>query len=395
VGAIYHRVWLREQGSMFIAVCFSSATTPYDRAVTVTDTFESSDVVCDYLGIPWPAVREAFRTLHAASIALGDSPHADLLRMDACHRIRMAQDDIFNAPGDPVPAYAATLERVAQLLAAHHGLPLATSDVVRDSDGKTPQDVTANHYGALWGGFSPAHYFDEATELLRARFERNGIDLTKAGSQRALDAGCGGGRYSVALHRLGFKEVVGIDWSKQGIEVANARVAEAKISQVTYRNADVLKLPFGDNEFDFVFSNGVLHHTYNTQQGIDEMRRVLKPEGRAWLYLYHRPGGLDRLTHYIARLVLKHARHEVCRRYCSALGLAANRIFFLLDLWLTPIAEGYSPTEMDQMLGAAGFKQWRRAERGCDQDLVERMFQGEPFSSEKYGVGENRYLIES
>ncbi len=363
--------------------------------MTVTDTFESSDVICDYLGIPWPAVREGFRTLQAASVALGDSPHADLLRMDACHRLRIAQDAIFEVGTDPVLPYAAALDRAARLLQAHHELPLTVSEVVRDSDGKSPQDVTANHYGALWGGFSPAHYYDEATAMLGARFERNGVDLSEAGSQRALDAGCGGGRYSVALHRLGFKEVVGIDWSKEGIEVANARVAEAKIGAVTYRNADVLKLPFGDGDFDFVFANGVLHHTYDTQQGIDEMRRVLRPAGRAWLYLYHRPGGLDRLTHYVARLILKNARHEVCRRYCSALGLAANRIFFLLDLWLTPIAEAYLPAEMDHMLGAAGFKQWRRATRGWDHDLVEQIDRGAAFSAEKYGVGENRYLIEA
>ena len=391
--ATYH--WLESLGQLDVhGVCFSVETAAYDRTVTATDTFDSPEAVSDYLVIPWPEVRAGFRDLYLAARALGNSPHADLLVMDTCHRIRLAQDEIFAAPGDPVPQYARTLEHAALLLGASTGLPLAKSEVARDA-GKSPQDVTANHYGALWGGFSPEHYYDEATNLLRARFERNGIDLAHASQERALDAGCGGGRYSVALRRLGFKEVVGIDWSKQGIEVANARVADAKISGVSYQNADVLALPFTDSEFDFVFSNGVLHHTYNTQQGVNEMRRVLKPEGRAWLYLYHRPGGLDRLTHYIARLLLKHARHEVCRRYCSALGLSANRIFFFLDLWLTPIAEAYDPAEMDQLMTTGGFKQWRRAQRGADQDLAEKLYQQEPFGEAKYGVGENRYLIES
>lgn len=360
---------------------------------TSSDKIETMDEVCDYLQIPFATLRAPLARLQAASQQLGDSPHADLSRMDACHRLRLAQDDVFAASGDPVARYASAVDAAAALLEASAALPRATSSVPPD-DSETPQDATANHYGALWGGFSPEHYFDEATALLRARFERNGFDLASIAGQRVLDAGCGGGRYSVALKRLGFGEVVGADWSVQGIAVANERVAQAGIAGVSYRRADMLELPFESGEFDFVFSNGVLHHTYNTQRGIDEMRRVLKPGGRGWLYLYHRPGGLDRLTHYVARLLLKRANKEVCRRYCRALGLAANRIFFLLDLWLTPIAECYTPDEIDAMLRAGGFTTWRRATRGADQDLAERIFQREPHADAKYGVGENRYFID-
>ncbi len=360
--------------------------------MTLSDTFETTDEVCDYLAIPGPDLRPVLARLHAAAIALGDSPHADLLRMDACHRIRIGQETAF-ASNEPFGAFVRLVEHAAAALEATHGLPLAAT-TLEQSEGATPQDVTATHYGHLWGGFSPAHYFDEATALLGARFERNSLDLSRAASQRVLDAGCGGGRYSVALKRLGFADVVGLDWSTQGIAVANARVAEAQIAGVRYVQGDVLNLPFADGEFDVVFSNGVLHHTYDTKRGLDEMRRVMKPGGLGWLYLYHRPGGIDRLVHYIARLLLKHARHEVCRRYCHALGMPANRIFFFLDLWLTPIAECYTPAEMDAMLRAAKFVSWRRAERGSDQDLVEQIHRGEPHAAVKYGVGENRYMIQ-
>jgi ubiquinone/menaquinone biosynthesis C-methylase UbiE len=361
--------------------------------MTVTDTFDTVDDVCDYLVLP-DTLREPLRRLQAAASRLGTTSHADLVRIDLCHRIRLAQDSIFAAVADPVPAYARLIELATRSIEASLELPLADIELM-SHEGDTPQDVTATHYGHLWGGFSPEHYFGEATELLRARFERNGFDLSKAPRERVLDAGCGGGRYSVALKKLGFAEVVGVDWSTQGIAVANARIQEANIAGVSYQTADVLKLPFSNGEFDVVFSNGVLHHTYDTQRGVDELHRVMKPGGRGWLYLYHRPGGLDRLTHYLARLLLKHARHEVCRRYCHALGMPANRIFFFLDLWLTPIAEAYTPAEMDTMLGAAGFQKWRRAARGADQDLVEQIHAGEPFATAKYGVGENRYLIDA
>lgn len=363
--------------------------------MTQTDKFETMQAVCDYLVIPWPKLRAAVHRLHEASLHLGDSPHADLRRIDVCHSIRLAQDTIFAAAADPVPAYTALVDNAASYLEASHALPLAASARPVDTEGQTALDVTASHYGQLWGGFSPEHYFDEATELLRMRFERNGFDLSRAPGERVIDIGCGGGRYSVALKRLGFKEVVGVDWSTQAIGVANARVSEAKIEGVTYQRADVLQLPFADREFDVVFSNGVLHHTVDCQRGVQELARVVKPGGRGWLYLYHRPGGLDRLTHYLARLMLKHSSHEVCRRYCNALGLAANRIFFLLDLWLTPIAEAYTPEEMDAMLAAAKMASWQRCARGADQDLAERIYQQEPHAAAKYGVGENRYILQA
>jgi ubiquinone/menaquinone biosynthesis C-methylase UbiE len=66
------------------------------------------------------------------------------------------------------------------------------------------------------------------------------------------------------------------------------------------RTANVLDLPFGDNTYDAVWANGVLHATGDTAWAIREVRRVLKPGGRAiishfyrkpsWMYLLHRLG---------------------------------------------------------------------------------------------------------
>ena len=362
--------------------------------MTVTNAIETSDAVCEYLGVADDGIRVALRGLQAAAAGLPQTPHGDLQRIDACHRLRLAQDAVF-ATSSPAAEYAKIVSALTRYLSSVGGLPTVSSEVHHDAEGTSDLDTTATHYGHLWGGFTPEHYFDEATALLRARLERNGFDFANVGRMRVLDAGCGGGRYSVALRRLGFGEVVGADWSKNGIAVANARIQQAKIDGVSYRTANMLELPFAESEFDMVFSNGVLHHTTDPERGIAETARVVKPGGRVWLYLYHRPGGLDRLTHYVARLLLKTANHEVCRRYCAALGLAANRIFFLLDLWLTPIAESYSPVEMDAMLKRACFRQWRRCTRGADDDLVEKIHEGEANAEIKYGVGENRYLVEA
>ena len=43
---------------------------------------------------------------------------------------------------------------------------------------------------------------------------------------------------------------------------------------------DAERLPFEDASFDVVYSNGVLHHTPNTRNVVQEIRRVLRPGGR-------------------------------------------------------------------------------------------------------------------
>jgi len=49
---------------------------------------------------------------------------------------------------------------------------------------------------------------------------------------------------------------------------------------------DAESLPFDDDTFDLVYSNGVIHHTPNTKRTVAEMLRVLKPGGRAIVMVY-------------------------------------------------------------------------------------------------------------
>ena len=46
-----------------------------------------------------------------------------------------------------------------------------------------------------------------------------------------------------------------------------------------FKHGDGETLPFPDNTFDVVYSNGVIHHTPNTHDVVAEIKRVLRPGG--------------------------------------------------------------------------------------------------------------------
>jgi len=101
---------------------------------------------------------------------------------------------------------------------------------------------------------------------------------------KILDVGCGTGASTIAFSKAGYK-VFAIDSSEQAINIAinNSIVAGVKIN---FQVADFHSLPFDDNEFDAVFSEGVLYYGNRNDftTGNTEIYRVLKKGGIARIY---------------------------------------------------------------------------------------------------------------
>ena len=97
-----------------------------------------------------------------------------------------------------------------------------------------------------------------------------------------LDVGCGTGTLAIAAkRRVGSADVYGIDASPEMIARADRKAQKAGMD-VVFRNALAESLPFPDAQFDVVLATVMLHHLPRAprQQGVREMRRVLKPGGR-------------------------------------------------------------------------------------------------------------------
>ncbi len=72
---------------------------------------------------------------------------------------------------------------------------------------------------------------------------------------------------------------------------------------------DAEHLEFPDNFFDYVYSNGVIHHTPNTQKAVEEIYRVLRPGAKAVVMIYNR----DSIFYWWHLMILGQARYALLK----------------------------------------------------------------------------------
>jgi len=104
--------------------------------------------------------------------------------------------------------------------------------------------------------------------------------------KKLLEVGCGMGTDLLQFARGG-ASVTGVDLTPRSIEISRQHLSVYEV-RGDFVLTDGEQLPFEDESFDVVYSNGVLHHTPDTAGAIREVHRVLRPGGQARVMLYHR-----------------------------------------------------------------------------------------------------------
>jgi ubiquinone/menaquinone biosynthesis C-methylase UbiE len=93
-----------------------------------------------------------------------------------------------------------------------------------------------------------------------------------------LDVACGPGILACAFAKVA-RHVTGIDLTPAMLERARALQAEQGLKNVTWKQGDVLPLPFSDASFTLVVSRFAFHHLLEPGSVLTEMRRVCAPGG--------------------------------------------------------------------------------------------------------------------
>ncbi|CAB3650426.1 MAG: class I SAM-dependent methyltransferase [Achromobacter pulmonis] len=144
-----------------------------------------------------------------------------------------------------------------------------------------------------------------------------------------LDAGCGNGRWAYALSRLG-ANVMAVDQSEHGLR--NVRRLCEEFPGFRHRAVNLLEpLPFND-QFDLVWSYGVLHHTGDTKRAFDNILPAVKADGSMFLMLYGEPcrtGEYAEINTYVQH-----------RRATAAMTFA-EKVQYLKSIYPAELVHGY------------------------------------------------------
>ncbi|MCW5982198.1 MAG: bifunctional demethylmenaquinone methyltransferase/2-methoxy-6-polyprenyl-1,4-benzoquinol methylase UbiE [Bryobacteraceae bacterium] len=122
----------------------------------------------------------------------------------------------------------------------------------------------------------------------RARTVRRVRDILDRPSARALDLCCGSGDLTLALAARAQAFVLGSDFSHPML-VEAARKRDSRRAAAPLIEADALLLPFPDRSFDLVTVAFGFRNLANYRSGLVEMRRVLRPGGKAAILEFSQP----------------------------------------------------------------------------------------------------------
>jgi demethylmenaquinone methyltransferase/2-methoxy-6-polyprenyl-1,4-benzoquinol methylase len=170
----------------------------------------------------------------------------------------------------------------------------------------------ARDMAAMFDKVAPRYDFlNRVLSLRRDRgWRRRAVTLARLDDgETALDVGVGTG--DLAFELLGSSaptsRVVGIDVSERMLVLVRARArASADGARFEARAADAHALPFADRSFDRVVAGFAVRNFGDLDAGLREMRRVLRPGGRAVILEFsHAPNPLVRAVYrlYVHGLV--------------------------------------------------------------------------------------------
>ena len=138
-----------------------------------------------------------------------------------------------------------------------------------------------------------------------------------------LDVGVGSGS-SARLWGVHAKEFHGIDISDAVYRAPNSLKLENDFT--FFAQADLNHLPFPDESFDVIVSNGVLHHTKSTKTALENILKKLKNGGLCLFYIYKKKSPLREYSDDYIRSLISDLPPDEAWKYLEPLTKFAKEI---------------------------------------------------------------------
>ncbi len=170
-----------------------------------------------------------------------------------------------------------------------------------------------------------------------------------------LDAGCGSGRWTYAMASLGAR-VIAVDISTAAVEVTREVTQEMENVQVI--QASLFRLPFRPEQFDFVVSWGVLHHTSDTQTAFRTIAPLVRLGGELYVMVYERRSPVKVLGTEMLRIMMRRLSPERRYRLCGRLVIRNTVLFHLLRGFIECIPSHKLSETLDAETARFGLYDW-------------------------------------
>lgn len=167
-----------------------------------------------------------------------------------------------------------------------------------------------------------------------------------------LDFGCGPGNDTIGFGLYSnAKKIIGMDISLKALQYAQRRIQiHSEIDPkrvVLMQNSDLNpRIPLPSNAVDYIYSEGVIHHTSNPVEVLKELRRVLKPGSYANIMIYNHQSIFFHLFIAYEQMIIK-------KNYK---GLGIHKIFNkITDGENCPISKCFKPADFNSFGKKVGF----------------------------------------
>lgn len=147
-----------------------------------------------------------------------------------------------------------------------------------------------NPVGSNFITYQEGREFYENYDRFRYRTEKHilgELDAIDLSNKKTLEIGLGQGADSMQLINRG-AIYYGIDLTEESIRRVEERFRLFNKNYKEIKVANAEHIPYPDNFFDIVYTHGVIHHSPSIEKIISEIYRVLEPNGKAVIMLYHK-----------------------------------------------------------------------------------------------------------
>ena len=202
-----------------------------------------------------------------------------------------------------------------------------------------------------------ARWYAKITRKDYAEFQKLAARLAKELPPGAsvLEVTPGPGYLSIELAKFGRYSVTGLDISETFVEIARGNAAEAGV-QIDFRPGNASAMPFGDESFDLIVCRAAFKNFSEPVKAIAEMRRVLKPSGRAMIIDLRRDTPKEEIDAHVDNMHVG----------------KLNSAFIKLSFRMMLLKRAYTRPEFEKFIAESGFTNYdiREVNVGFEITLV-------------------------